>query len=122
VARVLTMARRRFAVMLAVLAVATFGGFAGKAVIQPAAVLTNSCDDNHGYHGSQEDTQELAAEKQEDQREASQHLTAKQDQAEDKQEQKQQRAEDQREKDCDHHDADNGDQDNEHGDDGGSQG
>ncbi|PZR79665.1 MAG: hypothetical protein DLM65_10360 [Candidatus Aeolococcus gillhamiae] len=104
------MARRRFAVILAILAICTLGGVAGKAAIsQPtAAIVANSCGD-HGYQGGHEDEQERDATQRENQVEAAQHLTAAQDRAEDKSEAKQQRQEDQRERDCDHQDRDAGD-------------
>jgi hypothetical protein len=115
--RILSMARRRFAVILAILAVATVGGLAGKAAItQPtAAIVTNSCSD-HGYTGGHEDQDEKADAQRENDLEATQHLTAAQDRAEDQKELQQQRQEDQSEKDCDHHGSDAGDGSNAQGD------
>jgi hypothetical protein len=117
------MARRRLVLILAILAVATVGGVAGKAAItQPtAAAVTNSCGDHgyageHGYAGGHEDQDEKADAQRENRLEATHHLTAAQDRAEDKKELQQQRQEDQREKSCDRHDTDAGDGSNGQGD------
>jgi basic membrane lipoprotein Med (substrate-binding protein (PBP1-ABC) superfamily) len=122
-ARILTMARRRFALILAMLAVATVGGVAGKAAMtQPtAAIVTNSCGDHgytgdHGYAGGHEDQDEKADAQRENRLEATQHLTTAQDRAEDKKELQRQRQEDQREKTCDRQDSDAGDGSNGQGD------